>query len=387
MNYGTQIQNAVYGAAQPGMGPGLTIPGYNLNPLNGSNFNILSLQVGNPTANPVLSIPASLTAHAPWTAADADTTRNFVFMPSVMGPTAINGPFMINNAHYDMDVINETVKLDNIEIWELRNQSPISHPFHIHNVQFYILSINGTTPPAHQRGRKDVVLVPAGNSIVRFITKFEDFYNDSLPYMYHCHMLTHEDDGMMGQFLVRKPCDFSINGPASQTIAQGQSAIFSVSVSDTTGVSYQWQENTGTGFNNLQNSASFSGVNSSQLVISNAGTAQNGHQYRCQISHPCRNILSAAALLTVTTDSTVNPPAALLLLYPNPSSDMVYITDHPLVRSNYRLVIFDAAGKKLREEIKNAGDRNFSVKEFPAGVYMIHLISGSNKDTRRLIKN
>ena len=50
-----------------------------------------------------------------------------------------------------------------------------------------------------------MILVPAGGGVVRFITKFEDFYNDTIPYMYHCHMLTHEDGGMMGQFIVNSP--------------------------------------------------------------------------------------------------------------------------------------------------------------------------------------
>jgi len=101
-------------------------------------------------------------------------------------------------------MINETVPLYNIEIWTLRNQTPIAHPFHIHNVPFYILDINGIAPPPELFGPKDVILVPGGNGVVRFITRFEDFSNDSIPYMYHCHMLSHEDDGMMGQFLVKK---------------------------------------------------------------------------------------------------------------------------------------------------------------------------------------
>ena len=50
-------------------------------------------------------------------------------------------------------------------------------------------------------GRKDVVLVKPQET-VRFIAKFEDFANDTIPYMYHCHLLTHEDGGMMGQFIV-----------------------------------------------------------------------------------------------------------------------------------------------------------------------------------------
>ena len=37
---------------------------------------------------------------------------------------------------------------------------------------------------------------------VRIISRFEDFTNEDIPYMFHCHMLYHEDKGMMGQFIV-----------------------------------------------------------------------------------------------------------------------------------------------------------------------------------------
>ena len=53
----------------------------------------------------------------------------------------------------------------------------------------------------HLQGLKDVVLVMP-MSYVEVIAKFEDFADDEVPYMYHCHMLHHEDDGMMGSFLV-----------------------------------------------------------------------------------------------------------------------------------------------------------------------------------------
>ncbi len=52
------------------------------------------------------------------------------------------------------------------------------------------------------KGKKNVVLVPPMFGTVRFITKFEDFADEDSPYMYHCHMLSHEDEGMMGQFIV-----------------------------------------------------------------------------------------------------------------------------------------------------------------------------------------
>jgi bilirubin oxidase len=149
--------------------------------------------------------------HNPWPESSATTTRTLTFSPQVMGPTAIQGPFLINMMPFDMMMINFYIPFEATEIWTLTNSTPIAHPFHIHNVPFYILDINGQVPPASLQGRKDVVLVPAGGGTVRFITKFEDFYNDSVPYMYHCHMLTHEDDGMMGQFIVNSPPDAGLN--------------------------------------------------------------------------------------------------------------------------------------------------------------------------------
>lgn len=207
MSFASELPNAIYGATQPGMGPGQTIPNYSLNPLNGSDFQILEIQVIPQTINPIISIPSGLVVDNPWMESNSNAAKTLTFSPQIMGPNAISGPFLINNTTFDMDVINYSIPLNNIEIWTLQNNTPIAHPFHLHNVPFYILDINGIAPPAELSGRKDVVLVPGGQGTVRFITKFEDFANDSIPYMYHCHMLTHEDGGMMGQFIVFDPAN------------------------------------------------------------------------------------------------------------------------------------------------------------------------------------
>lgn len=200
-NFGSGIPSGIYGAAQPGMGMGQSIPGYANNLLNGSDFDLLQINVISPTTNPVTTIPVSLVNVQPWLESSADTTRTLTFTPQTMGPTAIQGPFEINGSFFDMNVINQVIPLGNIEVWRLVNQSPIAHPFHIHDVQFYILDKGGVAPPSHEQGRKDVVLVEPMTT-VRFITRFDDFSSDTMPYMYHCHMLPHEDDGMMHQFLV-----------------------------------------------------------------------------------------------------------------------------------------------------------------------------------------
>jgi hypothetical protein len=63
--------------------------------------------------------------------------------------------------------------------------------------------VNGAAPPAQLRGRKDVVTVPPMNGSVKLITRFEDFSDPETPFMYHCHILSHEDAGMMGHFIVQ----------------------------------------------------------------------------------------------------------------------------------------------------------------------------------------
>jgi bilirubin oxidase len=200
-SFASELSNGNYGATNPGMGQGMTMTGYNPNPLNGTDFDILEFNVINATANAVTTIPTALANVTPIPASNATITRNLTFTPIQMGMNALNNGFLINNQSFDMGVINYSIPLGSVEIWSLTNQSPIAHPFHIHDVQFYILDINGAAPPANMQGRKDVVLVPTQQT-VRFIAAFETFSSDTVPYMYHCHMLKHEDEGMMGQFLV-----------------------------------------------------------------------------------------------------------------------------------------------------------------------------------------
>ncbi len=201
MSYAAEFNNGIYGATYPGMGQMMTLDGYNPNAMNGNNFEVITFNIGAPNGNPVTSIPATLVEVTPIPESDSDITRNLTFTPEFMGPDQLNGNFFINGTTFDMDVINYSIPLNNTEIWSITNQSGIAHPFHIHDVQFYVLDRNGNPPPASEQGRKDVILIRPQET-VRFITKFEDFANDPVPYMFHCHMLIHEDGGMMLQFEV-----------------------------------------------------------------------------------------------------------------------------------------------------------------------------------------
>lgn len=177
-------------------------------PLNGVDFNILQINVTAPTANPVTTIPPVLENHVPYSLADVDAYRTIRFTAD--SEMVMDGPFYFNDSSFNMDRIDFVIPVNNTEIWKLVNETMVAHPFHIHDVQFYLLDRNGETPHTGERGRKDVVLIPSGDS-VQFITKFEDYTDTMMPYMYHCHILMHEDDGMMGQFLVVPPEYLGLN--------------------------------------------------------------------------------------------------------------------------------------------------------------------------------
>ncbi|MBK9413699.1 MAG: multicopper oxidase domain-containing protein [Bacteroidetes bacterium] len=155
------------------------------------------INITSPTLNPVLTIPANLINLQTIDSNLINRTREIIFAPQTMGPMEmVEGPFTINGHQFSMDTINDTTYLNDVEKWTLINNTLIAHPFHIHDVQFYVTDVNGISVPVSEQVKKDVVLVMPNES-VSFITKFEDFA-DTIPYMYHCHLLHHEDDGMMG---------------------------------------------------------------------------------------------------------------------------------------------------------------------------------------------
>ena len=110
----------------------------------------------------------------------------------------------INGAEMDMARIDEAIEVDTTEIWTVINDDLSPHNFHVHDVQFEVLSVGGSEPPPELRGRKDTVYLEPGRA-VELIMRFEDYADPQWPYMYHCHLLRHEDEGLMGQFVVVNP--------------------------------------------------------------------------------------------------------------------------------------------------------------------------------------
>jgi blue copper oxidase len=210
MSYASQLQNGIIGSPQVGNGMA-QLPGYAMNPLNGADFNLLKIDVVAQTTNPVTTIPVQFQTNVKWLVQNADTSRILTFAPEVMGPQQmVEGPFTISGKSFDMDSINIHIPFNNTEIWSIVNNTMVAHPFHIHDIQFNVVDRNGVAVTGIETGWKDVVLVRPQET-VRVIAKFETFYNDNIPYMYHCHLLHHEDEGMMGSFIVNSPASTGIN--------------------------------------------------------------------------------------------------------------------------------------------------------------------------------
>jgi FtsP/CotA-like multicopper oxidase with cupredoxin domain len=153
------------------------------------SFDLLQIRAAS-TLAPSPDLPARLAAPARLEERDAVRTRRFE-----LGNTSINDKEM------DLGRIDEVVEAGTTEIWEVDNASGMPHNFHPHDIRFRILEYAGAPPPAQLTGLKDTVYVAPGET-VRFVARFGDYTDPDTPYMFHCHILQHEDRGMMGQFAV-----------------------------------------------------------------------------------------------------------------------------------------------------------------------------------------
>ena len=105
--------------------------------------------------------------------------------------------FQINGVVFNKNVVNISVPLNSVQEWVLINTSPNGHPFHIHVNDFMVMSITpggGVETPLPEPEWHDTVNIPKNGGMVRFRTRFEDFKG---MFVFHCHILLHEDVGMM----------------------------------------------------------------------------------------------------------------------------------------------------------------------------------------------
>lgn len=166
--------------------------------LNNKTFDLLHINVVEQTNNPILTIEKKLANNVFWSTNDANQSRTI----KVTGGQPPGTPFTLDNSAFTLNKINHNVDVNNIEKWTIVNNNVFGHTFHIHDVQFKLLSRSNGPVADYESGWKDVLYLPI-NSQATFICKFEDYSDSIHPFMYHCHFAPHEDGGMMGQFVVK----------------------------------------------------------------------------------------------------------------------------------------------------------------------------------------
>lgn len=199
MSFNSEIEFHSYGN-------GLTGNIYWVSPIQDAydvtDFLVMTFDIGSPTAGAVTSFSQGLTNIVridPTTADNFTSPRTFV----LAAPAGDGNGFTINGLMFDPLRIDDTIALGALEVWDVLNISNMAHPFHVHGNSFQVVSrTNGVRPVLdHELGWKDVVVVHSQET-VRIIKHFEDYADPEGPYMSHCHILEHEDVGMMTHWIV-----------------------------------------------------------------------------------------------------------------------------------------------------------------------------------------
>lgn len=162
--------------------------------LKAGGVNVLTMKLGQRTNN-ISHLPKTLKKMKTVKTPKHDVAKQKLVLSGMSQMVRINGK------KYDPDRIDIHARQGQDQIWTIENKKEMMmnmiHPFHLHGVQFRIISINGKKPPINERGYLDTITLKPGDKY-KITFKFE---KKGL-YMYHCHILEHEENGMMGQVSV-----------------------------------------------------------------------------------------------------------------------------------------------------------------------------------------
>jgi len=169
----------------------------------GTEMNLMRFDITGNTGSGGI-IPATMPPINYYNIADIKTTRNFVLTMTMSGMHM----HLINGLTFEMNRIDWETPLNSLEEWKIVNASNMLHPMHSHSEQFQVYSRNGNTNlPPEDKGWKDTVLINPLET-VRVLVKFETYKGI---FLFHCHNLEHEDDGMMLNYKIVDPIGINEN--------------------------------------------------------------------------------------------------------------------------------------------------------------------------------
>ncbi|WP_282181968.1 multicopper oxidase domain-containing protein [Aliiroseovarius marinus] len=168
---------------------------------SGPPFEVLPFVIDPAAPARITRVPEALGGSRPNMDASSAARRR-ITLDMAMGPGMMmrraEDRFSINGQAFDMSKINFKTQVGQVEKWRV-SANMMMHPFHVHGVMFQVLSENGRPPRPQNTGWKDTILIDGEAEI---LMRFDRPASEALPYMFHCHILEHEDGGMMGQFTV-----------------------------------------------------------------------------------------------------------------------------------------------------------------------------------------
>ncbi len=192
------IVDAATNAGQVGLQAGVYARGKMGNAPPDQALTLLQVDFGAGSDQPLPALPAALRTMA--NLGPTQAKKRVVFSEKMSMTDGVhNMKFLVNGKTFDMDRIDLTSRTGEVELWEIANESDMDHPFHIHGTQFEVIEsvLDGNTTPAPYRAWRDTVNLKSGETVrLKMVQHFKG------PRMYHCHILEHENAGMMGQLKV-----------------------------------------------------------------------------------------------------------------------------------------------------------------------------------------
>jgi FtsP/CotA-like multicopper oxidase with cupredoxin domain len=155
---------------------------------------LMQFRVGSRIGGDRASLPALLRPLPDWVAEGLVLPVSHEWRMTV--GTGLVPSWLMNGKTFDPAYADHRVKLGTTQAWRLVNDTGVAHLFHLHHTTFVLRSRNGRPPAPWEAGLKETFFMDPGEKL-EVVGRFDDYPGK---YIVHCHMLDHEDHGLMSQF-------------------------------------------------------------------------------------------------------------------------------------------------------------------------------------------
>jgi len=177
-------------------------------------------------------------------------------------------------------------------------------------------------------------------------------------------------------------CGRITSQPSNKVVHPGGTTTYVVAAS-IKGATYQWQQNSGTGFTNLSNAGAFSGVTTPTLTVTGVSTSMNNYIYRCLLSNTwgCADTTTSAQL-ALGIDNILTPE--MISIYPNPANNIVSI-ELPYA-GNGNITLLNEVGQVIITSAITDKINDIDLTHLPTGIYLTRIQIDEQTIYKKIIK-